>query len=122
MMDFKAMVNADNAVFINTGEFAEKHTIKYDGEIYENVPIVIEDLKETDRPISNGDNMRGIYLASTKAYVTETDLNGVIPEKGKYFEIDDGTALGKPFFTRYRVEKVSREMGMLCLELEALDE
>ncbi len=121
-MDFKAMVNADNAVFINTGEFAETHTIKYDGETYENVPIVIENLKETDRPISSGDNMRGIYLVSTKVYVSETDLDGVIPEKGKYFEIEDGTALGRPFFTRYRVEKVLREMGMLCLELEALDE
>lgn len=121
-MGFKEQVEADNAVFLNAEEFADFHTIRYDGEVYENISTVIENLKESDRNIPKSDHMEGVYAVSAKAYIAQSALNGIMPEKGKIFEIDDGEALGKPFFRRYEIITSSLEMGMICLELEVLDE
>lgn len=121
-MGFKEMVKADNAVFLNIAEFADLHVVKYDGEYYENIPVVIENLKESDRTILRSDHMQGVFVVSAKAYIAQSDLNGAMPEKGKTLEIDDGEALGKPYFRKYRIETSSVEMGMICLELEAIDE
>lgn len=122
-MGFKTMVEADNlGVFLNDNEFAELHTVKYDGEIYEDIPVLLTKVKELERPALADDHMQGIHLVNAKAHIALSDLNGVQPEQKKIISIDDGIALGKPFFQRYRIVTSDCEMGMVALELEAYDE
>ena len=122
-MGFKDMVKSDIAnVLMNTEEFAENHTVKYDGEVYEDIPIILQRVKQSDRPIIQSDHAEGIYLVTAVAYINEKDLDGVIPEQGHRFEIDDGEALGKPFFRKYSVVTSKCEMGLITLELRYYDE
>lgn len=122
-MSFKEQAALDNAnVFLNSAEFADLHTIRFDGEEYADIPIVLEKIRQSERTILQSDHMQGVYLISAKAYFAEKDVEGNIPEQGKLFEIDDGEALGKPFFVRYRVATSDVAMGMICLELEGYDE
>lgn len=122
-MSFKDMVKSDIAnVLMNTDEFAENHTVRYDGEVYKSIPIVLQKVKQSDRPIVQSDHMEGIFLVSAVAYIHEKDLGGVIPEQGQRFEIDDGEALGEPYFRRYSVITSKCEMGLITLELRYYDE
>ena len=60
MSGFKDMVAADNAaVFLNLNEFAEKRTIRYDGEEYVDIAVVLSGLKEKDRSQSVSDHAQG---------------------------------------------------------------
>lgn len=121
-MDFKAMVEADNKnVFTNANEFAEIHTVVYDDEVYENIPIVLTKIKETRRPIQTGE-AQGLHLVSVVAHIALEDLRNVIPEAKQQIRISDGTAMGHPFYQRYRIVTSDCEMGMVVLELEAYDE
>lgn len=122
-MGFKEMVSADIAnVIMNTAEFAEYHTVRYDGENYKYIPIVLQNVKQSDRPVVQSDNMEGIFLVTAVAYLNLKDLGGIVPEQGQYFEIDDGEALGKPFFKKYSVVTSKCEMGLVTLELRCFDE
>ena len=50
MSGFKNMVQADiKNVFLNDSEFAELHTVIYDGVTYKDIPIVMSGIKEKDR-------------------------------------------------------------------------
>lgn len=74
-MSFKDMVKSDIAnVLMNTDEFAENHTVRYDGEVYSSIPIVLQKVKQSDRPIVQSDHMEGIFLVSAVAYIHEKDL------------------------------------------------
>lgn len=121
-MGFKAQVEADNAVFLNSEEFADIHTVKYDGETIANIPVVLEKLKESDRTVIQSNRMEGVFKVSAKAYIAQKDIGGVFPERGRTFEIDNGEALGMAFFDRYKIVTSSVEMGMVILELELYDE
>lgn len=122
-MGFKEMVEWDNAnVFLNTEEFAELHTVKFDGESYEHIPIVLQNVKQSDRPVVQSDHMEGVFLVTAVAYLHLKDLGGIVPEQGQHFEIDDGEALGKPFFKKYSVVTSKCEMGLVTLELRCFDE
>ncbi len=122
-MGFKDMVKSDIAkVLMNTEEFAESHTAKYDGEVYRDIPLILQKVKQSDRTVVQGDHAEGIYLVTAVAYINEKALDGVIPEQGHIFEIDDGEALGKPFFRRYSVVTSKCEMGLITLELRYYDE
>lgn len=122
-MGFKDMVKSDIAnVLMNTGEFAENHTVKYDGEVYSNIPVILQKVKQSDRTIVQSDHAEGIYLVTAVAYINEKDLDGAIPEQGRIFEIDDGEALGKPFYRRYSIVTSKCEMGLITLELRYYDE
>ena len=47
MSAFKDAVQEDlNSVFLNLDEFAETHTVYYDGEEYPDVPLVLTGLSE----------------------------------------------------------------------------
>ena len=110
-MGFKDMVKSDIAnVLMNTEEFAESHT------------VILQRVKQSDRPIIQSDHAEGIYLVTAVAYINEKDLDGVIPEQGHRFEIDDGEALGKTFFRKYSVVTSKCEMGLITLELRCYDE
>lgn len=122
-MSFKEQVQSDNlGVFLNTNEFADIHTIKYGGNTYENIKVTLIKVKQSERAILQSDHMRGVYVLSAKAYFDSRDVNERIPKQGSWFEIDEGEALGKPFFVRYRVATAENSMGMICLELEANNE
>ncbi len=122
-MGFRDMVKSDiTNVLMNTNEFAEKHTVRYDGEVFEDIPIVLQKVKQSDRVVASGDNMEGVFLVSAICYIDEKNLGGVVPEKGQSIEIDDGEALGEPFFRRFTVVTSKCEMGLVTLELRYFDE
>lgn len=122
MSGFKDMVAADNqSVFLNLGEFAEKRTIKYDGEVYENIPIVLTGMKEKDRRQLMRDHAQGLYLVSSVLHCAMSDLGGKQPEKGTRIKINDREG-GGGFFREFYVATSVCEIGMLRVELEAIDE
>lgn len=123
MSGFKNMVQADiKGVFLNADEFADLHTVIYDGVTYEDVPMVMSGIKESERPtlVSNhGDRIHGLYLVTTVVHVAATDLGGVVPEKGMKIWISDSD---DDFLREYRVASSVNELGMIRLELEGIDE
>ncbi len=122
MSAFKDMVAEDiHGVFLNTEEFAEIRTIKYDGDTYTDIPIVLTGLKEQDRSQSVSDHMEGIYRVTSVLHCALTDLGGKRPEQGMRIYINDEEG-GGGFFRTYYVATSVCEMGMLRVELEAYDE
>lgn len=122
MSGFKDMVAADNqSVFLNLGEFAEKRTIKYDGEVYADIPIVLTGMKEKDRRQLMRDHAQGLYLVSSVLHCAMSDLGGKQPEKGTRIKINDREG-GGGFFREFYVAASVCEIGMLRIELEAIDE
>lgn len=118
-MSFRDMVESDNhAVFMNLDEYADRHTIRYDGETYENVPCVISQLKAQDRTIPTVDHAQGIYLVTAICHFPLSSLDNIIPEKGGRIDISDETG----FLRRYYVAQSGCDLGMVRLELEAYDE
>lgn len=117
-MSFSEMVESDNlGVFLDTEFFGELHTIQYDGETYEDVPCVITKLKEQDRSTSMSDHAQGIYRVTAVLHCRLEDIGGITPEKGGKIHISDGS-----FMRRYFVAQSGCDIGMVRLELEALDE
>lgn len=122
MSGFKDMVTADiHNVFLNTDEFAELRTIRYDGEEYVDIPIVLTGLKEQDRRQLQSDHVQGLYLVTSVLHCALSDLGGKQPEKGGRIEVNDEEG-GGGFFRRFYVASSVCEMGMLRVELEAIDE
>ena len=122
MSGFKEMVRADNtSVFLNLSEFAEKRTIIYDGKTYTDIPIVLSGLEEQDRTQTASDHAQGIYLVTSVLHCTIADLGNNQPEKGQRIKINDQDG-GGGFFQEFYVASSVCELGMLRMELEALDE
>lgn len=127
MSGFKDMVAADiRNVFLNTEEYAELRTVIYDGATYDGpehkgIPIVLTGLKEQDRRQLVSDHVQGLYLVSSVLHCAIDDLGGNQPEKGTRIKINDQEG-GGGFFREYYVASSVCEMGMLRVELEAVDE
>lgn len=122
MSGFKDMVARDNhGVFLNNSEFAEMLTIKYDGATYSDIPIVLSGMKEKDRRQLMSDHAQGLYLVSSVLHCALSDLGGAQPEKGQRIKINDREG-GGGFFREFYVASSVCEMGMLRVELEAIDE
>ena len=122
MSGFKDMVARDNhGVFLNNSEFAEMRTIKYDGATYSDIPIVLSGMKEKDRRQLMSDHAQGLYLVSSVLHCAMSDLGGAQPEKGQRIKINDREG-GGGFFREFYVASSVCEMGMLRVELEAIDE
>ncbi len=118
MSGFKDMIESDNKnVFINESEFAEVHTVIYDGTTYEDVPIVMSGIKEKDRRQLVSDHVQGLFLVTSVMHYAASDLGGIVPEKGTKIKINDGD-----FFREFFVGTSVNEMGMVRVELEAIDE
>ena len=116
MSGFKDMVADDvHAVFLNLDEFAEKRTIRYD------IPIVLSGLKEQERRQLQSDHVQGLYLVSSVLHCALSDLGGNQPEKGMRIQINNREG-GGGFFREFYVASSICEMGMLRVELEAIDE
>lgn len=121
-MSFKDMVAADNkAVFMNLGEFAEKRTVKFDGDVFVDIPIVLTGLKEQDRRQLTGDHAQGLYLVTSVLHCALSDVGGKQPEKGQRILINDEEG-GGGFFQPFFVASSVVEMGMLRVELEEISE
>lgn len=122
-MSFKDIVAQDiKGVFLNTDEFAELHTVRYNGEEYKDIPISLQKIKQSDTAAASSNHSEGFHLVCAKAYFDLKDTDGKLPEQGMIFAIDDGEAAGEMFFVKYRVVTSGNVMGMACLELEAYDE
>ena len=122
MSGFKDMVAKDvHSVFLNLDEFAEKRTIRYDGEEYQDIPVVLSGLKERERRQLQSDHLRGLYLVSSVLDCALSDLGGNQPEKGQRIKINDQEG-GGGFFREFYVASSVCELGMLRVELEAIDE
>lgn len=118
MSGFKDMVAADiKNVFMNKNEFAELHTVLYDGAAYADIPVVLTRVKEEERRQLVSDHVQGLYLATAVMHCAAADLGGVMPEKGMRIKIND-----EDFFREYYVASSGCNMGMLRIELEAIDE
>ena len=119
-MGFKEMVAADNLrTFLDTETFGELRTVTFDGEEYEEIPVVISQMKEQDRVTVMSDHEHGIYRVTAVFHCKLDDIGGSIPEKGRKFGIYDPD---DRFLREYYVGQSSCDMGMVRLELEALDE
>lgn len=117
-MSFHDMVSSDNVnVFLDTEYFAEDHRVEYDGVRYQHVKCVITQLKEKDRSVTMKDHAQGIYHVTSVFHCNVKDLNGIVPEKGGKIFISEG-----PFMRMFLVAQSGCDMGMVRLELEALDE
>ena len=116
-MSFKDSMHTDNQIFLNLDEFGEVHDIWYDGETYEDVPCVISQLKEQDRVTKMRDHGQGIYLVTSIFHCPLEALEGHVPEKGTKIAISD-----EDFMREFYVAESGCDLGMIRLELEALDE
>jgi hypothetical protein len=118
MSGFRDMVADDiRRVFLNTDEFAEPHTVIYDGKTYRKIPVVLTGLKEQNRRQLENDHVQGLYLASMTMSCAAKDLKGNVPEKGTKIKINDGR-----FLRTFYVASSDCELGMIYAELEAIDE
>ena len=126
-MSFKDMVAADvKNVFLNLGEYAEPRTVVYDGVTYDGpehngIPIVLKGIKEEERHQLVSDHVQGLYLVSSVMYCAIDDLDGHQPERGTRIKITDEEG-GGGFFREFYVASSVCELGMLRVELEAIDE
>ena len=121
-MSFKDMLADDiHNVFLNVDEFAEMRTVEYDGEHYEDIPIVLTGLKEKDRRQLVSDHVQGLFLVSSVLHCARDDLGGKQPEKGTRIRINDEEG-GGGFFREFYVVTSTCKMGMLHVGLGAIDE
>ncbi len=121
MSAFKDMVEADiHGVFLNVDEFGERRTVKYNGEIFEDISVVLNGIKESDRKQLVFDHTMGLYLVTDIMHVALSDLGGHMPEKGRIISISEPDVPG--FFRDYYVASVQNTVGMLRIELEVTDE
>lgn len=121
MSAFRDMVAKDiHSVFLNVDEFAEKRTVRYDGKTYPDVPVVLNGIKSRDRNQTVQDHAQGLYIVSDVMHVALADIGGKLPERGCIIEV--ASKEGGTFMRRYYIAQAQNTVGMLRLELEAIDE
>lgn len=127
-MNFKDVVAQDiHSVFLNIEEFGETRSVRYDGVLYKDIPVVLTGLKEQDRNRLNSgmkgtsmsDNVQGLYAATVVMHCAQSDLGGKQPEKGQKIRVYDPD---KAFYRDYRIEASVSDMGMIRLELGGIRE
>lgn len=121
MSSFKEMVASDNVdVFLNLDEFGVKRTIIYDGETYPDIPIIISGYTEKERRQLAADHVQGLYQVTQVLHCAIDAFSGIQPEKGSSIKIN--TSEGSKFFLKFYIVTSTCEMGMLRMELRAIDE
>ena len=129
MSKFKDMVKRDiHKVFLNTSEFAENRTVRYDGEEYPDIPVSLQELEAADRQRlsasgfgrGGSDGALGLYRVKGVLFCAASDLGGRVPKQGNDIQIN--RRQGSRAFRTYRIGLVGNEMGMLRIELEGTDE
>lgn len=125
MSGFQDMVARDaRQVFCNPDEFAETRHVLYDGATYDGadhqgIPVVLTQAREKDREQYKRDDFAGgLFQVNATLHCALADLGGEQPEKGGKIGLsEDGD-----FYYTYYIVTSSVQMGMIILELEALDE
>lgn len=118
-MNFKDCVAADiHKVFLNTGEFAQRRTVRYDGMEYPDVPLVLEELVQEQRDRLTDDHVGGLHRITAVLYCARADLGGKTPKQGAGLEI--AAREGGRFFQKYYIVSSACGMGMLEVRLEAV--
>ena len=121
MSGFKDAVGKDiHSVFLNVDEFAEPRTIRYDGETYTDIPVVLNGIKQSERKQLTFDHAMGLYKVTDIMHCALSDLGGHQPEQGQKIEINEPDV--PEFFRMYYVASSQNTVGMLRIELEAIDE
>ena len=126
MSGFKDMLNRDiHKVFLNVDEFAERRTVKYDGETYdgpehEGIPVVLIGPVDKEREQLKDDHVQGLHLVTHTLYCALEDLGGKLPKQGKSIQIN--TREGGKFFRKYYIAASALEVGTLHVELEEMDD
>ena len=127
MSGFRRMVERqDRAAILDKRRYAELRTVIYDGDVFKDIPVVLTGLKESDRRriiMQQGarDHAQGLYMVSAVLSCLLSDLGGRQPEKGLAIKVNDKEG-GGGFFREYTIASSICDMGMLTLELEAIDE
>ncbi|WP_297199816.1 hypothetical protein [uncultured Flavonifractor sp.] len=122
MSSFQEAVARDvHGVFLNVEEFAQIRTVRYDGQEYLDIPIVLSDRKEEARRQLQSDHVQGLYQVSAVLHCARSDLGGNQPEQGARLSVNDREG-GGGYFRSFYVAASGCEMGMLRVELEAMDE
>lgn len=115
-LSFKeAVANDVHGVFLNLEEFADRHTIKYNGQAYENIPVSLQDVEQAERQQMKDDHTQGIFRVQAVLFCARTDLDRKLPEPGTWLEINNGK--NPKFFNKYQVGSSGVEMGMVRVEL-----
>jgi len=121
MSALKDMVERDiRNTFLNVDEFGERRNVQYDGELYQNIPIVLDGIEEKDRQAHVQDHAQGLYKVTDLLFCSLDDLGGNEPEVGMKLLIsttEDGS-----FYHTYYVSASSCKNGMLQVSLEAINE
>ena len=121
-MNFKDMLTSDiHDVFLNLEEFAELRTVRYDGETYQDIPVVLEGPVNEEREQLRDDHIQGLHRVSAVLHSAESDRGGKLPRQGCPLQINNCEG-GGGYFRRYYVAAAAREMGMLRIELEAIQD
>lgn len=121
-MSFKDNVARDiHGVFLNLEEFGEPRTVLYDGNVYEDIPVVLHGIREVSREqVTQDDHVQGLYNATDVMHCALADIGGVLPEHGTRIRISDPD---KPkYYHEYYVLISTDVMGMVRAELRAFDE
>lgn len=122
MSSFKDMVASDiHKHFLNPDEFGELRTVIYDGEIYQDIPVVLDEPEEKARRQMEDDHVQGLYLVTDILYCSVDDLGGNLPERDQKLKVNDQEG-GGGFYRLYRVVTSTCKNGMLQVGLEAIDE
>lgn len=101
MVSFKEVVTQDMSLFLNAEEFADKLTI--DGR---EVTAVLDQVTDGNHPLAYAE---GVSLVTHVLYVNGEEF-GRAPDQNQWLNISG---------SRYRVDKVGDDMGMLTIWLEA---
>ena len=120
MSSFQEAVAQDvHGVFLNMEEFAQRRTVRYDGQEYQDIPIVLSDRKEEARRQLQSDHVQGLYRVSAVLHCARSDLGGKQPEQGARLSVNNREG-GGGYFRSFYVAASGCEMGMLRVELEAI--
>ena len=82
MPTFKEQMREDMSLFLNLEEFAELRTVRYDGETYQDIPVVLEGPVNEEREQLRDDHVQGLHRVSAVLHCAESDLGGKLPRQG----------------------------------------
>jgi hypothetical protein len=121
---FRARLDRDNTVtFTNLQEFGELRTVRYDGETFTAIPVVLDEVMQSERYNTRrmkSDYGQGLYKGAVRLHCRRCDLEGKLPEHGAALEIESERKNG--FFRKYTVLESRCDEGMLMVTLERVDE
>lgn len=121
---FRAQLEADSLqVFLNPEEFGERRSVRYDGTVYEDIPVVLAEGGELERHntrIMKTDHAQSLYKSKVRLFCRAADLGGKTPEFGAAVELESRKKNG--FWLKYTVESAARDEGVVDLLLRKVDE